>query len=437
MHRVRSFGRTTFSSLSVPNFRLYAIGQGISQTGTWMQTVGQGLLVLKLTGNGTALGLVVALQTLPMLLLGPWGGVIADRFPKRTTLLVTQAISCVLALTMGTLVATDAIRLWMVYGLALVLGFVSTVDQPTRQTFVVEMVGRDNLANAVSLISTEVNLARVIGPSIAGGLVATVGLSACFIVDGLSYIAVIASLLMMRPEQLFTTDRLARGRGQLQEALRYVKTAPPVLSTLVMMAIVGMLTYEFSIVLPIFAEFTFHAGASGYAAMTAMMGLGAVAGGLVSASRRSSGTRAVRIAALFFGLAVLGVAIAPAMWIALAGLLVVGFCSITYTSIGNVTVQMNTASEMRGRVMALWSVAFLGTTPIGGPLMGWIGEDVGARWALTVGGSAAIVAAGIGWLLVNRMKPAAATADAPAVAAGTPAGARPSLAQAGITPQAR
>src|SRR6476469_9093187 len=394
MQSVRSFGQRTFASLSVRNYRLFFIGQGISQCGSWMQSIAQGLLVLELTGSGTALGLVIALQNLPVLFFGPWGGVMADRFPKRSILYVTQALS-------GMLVMTDLVQLWMLYVLGLMLGFITVFDNPARQTFVREMVGAERLTNAVSLSSMEFNLARVIGPSIAGILAATIGLGACFIADGLSYIAVLTVLVMMRADELRPAVRVASGKGQLMNGLRYVRTQPVLLNTLIMMAIVGMFTYEFSVMLPLFAEFTFDSGPGAYASMTAAMGAGAVVGGLFAASRRRSTLGMSVAAGALFGASVMITALMPTLHLAVASLLIVGFFSITFTSLANVTLQLSSASDMQGRVMALWSMAFLGTTPIGGPVMGAIGEHAGARWALAIGGFAAIVAAGVGlraWL---------------------------------------
>src|SRR5918997_4886540 len=241
--RVSSTITRTFSSLAVRNYRLWVIGQGISLSGTWMQTVAQGLLVLQLTGSGTALGLITAVQALPVLLLGPWGGVIADRFPKRTILYTTQAVAGILALTLGGLVATGAIRIWMVYVLALGLGLVKAVDTPTRQTFVLEMVGRETLINAVSLNSTQVNLARVIGPAIAGVLIATVGIAACFIVNGISYFAVLAVLVAMHARDLHPAPLTTRMRGQLGAGFRYVRSSPVLRTILMMMAVIGTFTY--------------------------------------------------------------------------------------------------------------------------------------------------------------------------------------------------
>ncbi len=414
MERVRAFGDRTFSAMKVRNYRLWFIGQGISLSGTWMQTVAQGLLVLHLTGSGTALGLVTALQALPVLLLGPWGGVLVDRLPKRALLYATQAIAGSLAMAIGIAVATGAVRMWMVYVVSLALGLVKVVDNPVRQTFVLEMVGQKELVNAVSLNSTEINLARVIGPTIAGVLIATVGLAACFIIDALTYIAVIAMLAMMRTDELHPTPLAPRAAGQLREGFRYVRSSPPILITLLMMAIIGTFTYEFSVSLPIFAETTFAGGASAYAAMTAAMGAGAVVGGLYTASRPSNAGPLLARAAAFFGVAVLLTAVAPTLLLAIVALLVVGFFSISFTALGNATLQLESAPEMRGRVMALWSVAFLGSTPIGGPIVGWLGEHVGPRWALVVGGVAALAAAGLGLAALRRPTGEPVSRQAPA-----------------------
>jgi MFS family permease len=405
MPSIAAFGSRTFASLSVRNYRLFFMGQGISQCGSWMQSIAQGLLVLELTGSGTALGLVVALQNVPILILGPWGGVFADRYPKRRILYITQSMYGVLGVTMGALVIGDVIRLWMVYAMGLLLGLVTIFDNPARQTFVREMVGPERITNAVSLSSTQFNLARVIGPSIAGVLASTVGLGACFLVDGLSYIPVLIVLAMMRSDELRPSVRVVTAKGQLREGLRYVRTSPILLNTLVMMAIVGMFTYEFSVMLPLFSEFTLDAGEGGYSAMTAAMGAGAVVGGLFAASRRTNTPGLVILTGALFGVSVMLAAIAPSLPVAVAILLIVGFFSITFTSLANAQVQLNSAPEMQGRVMSLWSMAFLGTTPIGGPVMGFIGQHAGARWALALGGFAAIVAAGFAASAMLRGRP--------------------------------
>ncbi len=409
MEIARAFRRRTFSSLSIRNYRLYFIGQGISLSGTWMQTVAQGLLVLHLTGSGTKLGLVTALNTLPVLLLGPWGGVIADRLPKRMILFATQSAAGLLGITVGVLVTGGWMRLWMVYVAALLLGLIKVFDNPTRQTFVREMVGGEHLANAISLNSMEINLARVIGPSIAGILAATVGLGPCFLFDGVSYGAVVIMLAMMRTEDLLPAPRVPRAKGQLVAGLKYVRGNPTLLNVLLMMTIIGTLTYEFSVSLPLLAEFTFHSGAGGYATLTAAMGVGAAIGGIYTAGRGGGSARKLAISSCCFGVSVLLVAAAPSLILAAVAMVVVGFFSINFTSLGNVTLQMESSPEMQGRVMALWVTAFLGTTPIGGPIVGWIGENAGARLALLIGGLAGIAAAGLGLVAARKSEARAAS----------------------------
>lgn len=402
---IAAYRARTFASLQIRNYRLYFIGQGISISGTWMQSIAQGLLVLDLTGSGTQLGIVTAMQSLPVLAFGAVGGVIADRYPKRSLLYATQAVSGLLGLTLGVLVATELVRIWMVEVLALLLGFVSVVDNPTRQSLLLELVGPGQIRNAVSLNSTEVNLARVIGPTFAGILAGTVGLASCFIANGLSYFAVIYVLFRMRQEEMYLGETVARARGQLRAGLAYAWGNTPVRKTLVMMAIIGTFTYEFSVILPIFSEFTFNGGPGSYAAMTAAMGIGAVVGGLSVAGRVRTSQWSIVISAALFGCSVLLTALAPNLYAALATLLVVGYFSISFTTMGNSTLQLSTEPVMRGRVMALWTVAFLGTTPIGGPMIGAIGEHAGARWGLLVGGLAALVAAAYGARGIRQRQP--------------------------------
>lgn len=386
----------TFSSLKIRNYRLYFYGQAISQTGSWAQTIAQGLLVLMLTGSGTALGIVTALQTIPVLVLGAWGGVLVDRYPKRRLLYISQFAGGFISLVIGVLVLTDSIQLWMVFVSAFANGLIKVVDNPARQTFVREMVGNDHLINAVSLNSMTMNLARVIGPAIAGVLVATVGIGECFILDGLSFGAVIYMLWMMREDELQPARIVTRAKGQMREGWDYVRREPVIRNILIMMTIIGTFTYEFSVTLPLLAEFTFNDGASGYATLTSAMGMGAVIGGLyVAGKNRGSSAKLVSIAVMF-GIAVIFVAFSPTFALAVLGMVVVGFFSISFTSLANSTIQLTSRPDMQGRVMSFWSISFLGTTPIGGPLMGAVGEHAGARVALLIGGVAALGAAGIG-----------------------------------------
>jgi MFS family permease len=393
--------KKTFLSLKVRNYRLYFIGQAISLCGTWMQTIGQDWLVLKITGSGTQLGIVSALQFLPVLLFGPWGGVIADRFDKRKIMYATQTVAGILALILGALVVTGTAQIWMVYLLAAGLGFVSMVNNPAQQTFVPEMVGTDLLQNAVALNSTEVNLARALGPALAGVIIATLGLGVCFIINGFSYIAVLIVLFMMNKEELHPSP-VHQQKGQLLEGLRYVMETPTLFITLIMMAIIGTLSYEFSVSLPLLAQFSFRGNAGTYAELITATGVGSVVGGLFTASRRNVTIKMLVVSALGFGIMLGIAAFMPTIILAVIALFFVGIFSINFISLGNTALQLKSKPHMRGRVMALWSMAFLGSTPIGGPIIGWIGDTIGPRWGVAVGGVAAIAAAGIGALFLAR-----------------------------------
>jgi len=431
--------RRTVSSLSVRNFRLYFIGQTVSLSGTWMQSVAQAWLVLKLTGSGTALGLVIALQFLPVLVLGPAGGLLADRFDKRRLLYATQAGAGLVALLLGVLVATDVVRLWMVYVLAAALGVTSAVDSPARQTFVLEMVGADQLVNAVTLNSVMVNLARVLGPAAAGAVIATAGLAPCFLLNAASFVAVLVALSRMRTDELDRTAPQARRKGQLRDGLRYVRSTPALAVPLMMMAVIGTLAYEFAVVLPLMARFTFHGDAGTYSLMTAAMGGGAVVGGLWTASRPRRSPLALARIALIFGAVILAAAAAPSLSFELAALVLVGASSTSFLSLGNSTLQLSTAPEMRGRVMSLWSVAFLGSTPVGGPIIGWIGEHLGPRYGLALGAIAALLAGALAYRSLGRVTRAAA-AQASMTPSESATGAWPSAdeldAEAGARPYA-
>jgi MFS family permease len=399
----RQFSRETLSSLHVRNYRLYYIGQIISTSGTFMQNIAQTWLVLKLTNSGTALGLTTALQYLPILILGPYGGVIADRISKRKILYFTQSISGLLALILGFLVATSLVQVWMVYILAFSLGMVNVFDNPTRQTFYMELVGPDHIRNAVTLYSTLVNLARIIGPAIAAAVIAAFGLAPCFIVNGISFAAVVIMLTMLHADELFITPPVPRAKGQLMEGFKYVASTPVLGSTLLMMAIIGTLTYEFQVSLPLIAQFTFKGDAGSYAFLTASMGVGAACGGILFASRKGINPHKLVSAALLFGLAVLAAAFMPIIYLAGLALVAVGICSINFSSLGNSVLQLHSSPQMRGRVMSFWSVAFLGSTTIGGPIVGWFAQVAGARWGLALGGLAALVAAVLGVFTLRNL----------------------------------
>ncbi|HUH98194.1 MAG TPA: MFS transporter [Anaerolineales bacterium] len=401
---LQEHGQETFSSLYVRNYRLYYVGQIISTSGTFMQSIAQAWLVLQLTNSGTALGITSALQYVPILVLGPYGGLIADRLPKRTILYFTQSIAGILALILGALVMTGLVQVWMVYVLAFCLGLVNVFDNPTRQTFYIELVGSDNLRNAVTLYSTLVNLARIIGPALAAVLIATLGLAPCFIINGISYVAVVIMLFMMRAGELITTPPVPRAKGQIQEGFKYVVSTPIIGSTLVMMALIGTLTYEFQVSLPLIAQFTFHGDASSYALLTASMGFGAALGGIFFASRKGIQPAKVISASLLFGLAVLGAALMPTLMLTGLAMVFVGISSINFSSLGNSMLQLESSPQMRGRVMSFWSLAFLGSTTSGGPIVGWFAEVAGARWGLALGGLAALAAAALGAVTLRNLK---------------------------------
>ncbi|MDQ6746100.1 MAG: MFS transporter [Actinomycetota bacterium] len=408
MTRVMRVGRTTFAALAVANYRRYYAGQAVSLIGTWMQMTAQSWLVLMLTHSSTALGVVIALQTLPVLLLAPYGGVIADRVDKRRLMIVLQSVMGVQALVLGVLSITGAVRVWQIGVLAALLGINNAFENPARQSFMLELVGQEHLRNAVSLNSVLVNGARTIGPAIAGLLIAGVGDGVCFLLNAASFVAVVASLISMQRADLRPTPPAPRARGQLREGLRYVRATPELAVPLLMMGLVGCLTYEFQVSLPVMASRGLHVGAAGFGFMTAAMGVGAVLGGLVIAARGKIGTGPLALAASVFGVTMALAAAASSLAVELAALAVVGGASITFMSTGNSTLQLAAAPTMRGRVMSLWFVAFQGSTPIGGPLIGWVMAAFGARAGLGLGAVTCWIVAMIGWISLRRLRPRSA-----------------------------
>lgn len=399
---IRASAERTFSSLSNRNYRKFFLGQTTSLVGTWMQTTAQSWLVFTLTHSATDIGFVVALQTLPVLLLGPYGGVIADRVNKRRLMIALQSLMGVQAAVLAVLSLLHVVTYADVCILAVVLGLNNCFENPSRQSFVLEMVGADDLRNAVSLNSTMNNVARAVGPAVAGVLIATVGEGWCFALNALSFIAVVGSLMAMDRSLLNPSERTVRAKGQLREGFRYVARTPALAFPLIMMALVGMLAYEFQVTLPVVAERVFHGNSEVYGVMMAAMGIGAVIGGLWSASQGKTGLRAMVRASSIFGVVVSFAALAPALAVELIALALVGFASVSFLSMANSTLQLSTDPQMRGRVMALWAVAFMGSTPIGGPLIGWITSMAGARVGLGVGAASCFAAALIGWLVLRH-----------------------------------
>jgi MFS family permease len=412
MTRLLGAGRATFKAFEVPNYRRYFAGQAISLSGTWMQMAAQAWLVLTLTGSATTLGLIVALQTLPILLLGPYGGVIADRIDKRRAMVFLQGMMGVQALVLGVLTVTGEVRVWQIGALAALLGVNNAFENPARQSFMLEMVGSEHLRNAVSLNSVLVNVARTVGPAIAGILIATVGEGVCFLVNAASFVAVIASLLTLDLAALSPSPPTARGPGQLREGLHHIRHNRDLAIPLLMMALVGTLAYEFQVTLPVMARQGLHVGAAGYGFMTAAMGAGAVAGGLVVAAIGRTGLRTLVLAAGAFGGVIALAALAPTLPVELAALALVGWASISFMATGNSTLQLAAAPSMRGRVMSLWFVAFQGSTPIGGPLVGWVMARSGARAGLGVGAITCLLVALMGLLALRGIAPFARESDA-------------------------
>jgi MFS family permease len=400
----RGFWRSTFSSLKVPNYRLYFAGQSISLAGTWMQMTAQSWLVLVLTHSSTRLGLVVALQTMPVLLLAPYGGVVADRVDKRKLMIVLQLAMGCQALVLGLLTVLGAVTFWEVCLLAVILGLNNAFENSARQAFVREMVGRDELRNAITLNSVTVNAARAVGPAIGGVLIATVGVGVCFLVNAASFVAVVTSLIIMNTGALRPSPPAPRARGQLREGIRYARRTPDIAIPLAMMGLVGMLAYEFQVSIPVLARQTFHGGSEVYGFLTAAMGIGAVVGGLLTAARGRTGLRSMIIAGTGFGIAIIVCAFAPVIGLAYAAMLFVGWASVSFIAIGNSTIQLASEPSMRGRAIALWQVAFQGTTPIGGPLIGWIIDLGGPRTGLAVGGVSCLAAAAGGYWLSQRYR---------------------------------
>jgi MFS family permease len=398
----RLFG--TFPALASPNYRRYLRGQSVSLMGTWMQMTAQAWLVLTLSDSPSTLGVVIALQTLPVLLLGPYGGVIADRVDKLRLMISLQIVMGVLALVLGLLTVTGEVRLWQVGVLAVLLGVNNAFESPARQAFMLEMVGRGNLRNAVSLNSTMVNLARVVGPAIGGVLIATVGVGICFLLNAASFVAVVVSLLHLDRSAITPSTPLVRAKGQLREGLRYVARTPELGIPLLMMALAGVFAFEFQVTLPVMAKEALDQGSEGFGLMTAAMGVGAVGGGLLVAARGKTGLRPLVISAAAFGVVLLLAAAAPNLPLALVALVLVGWGSVSFMATGNTTLQLAAAPDMRGRVMSLWFVAFQGSTPIGGPLIGWTMGWAGARVGLGAGGVACLLVALIGLAAASRLR---------------------------------
>jgi MFS family permease len=394
----RSAFHSTFKSLSVRNYRLFAGGQVVSNTGTWMQRIAQDWLVLALTHSGTALGVVTALQFLPILLFSVWGGSLADRYRKRTILMATQSTMGVLAAVLGVLTVSGLIATWQIYLFALALGVVAAVDTPARQSFVVEMVGPEHLQNAVSLNSANFNLGRVVGPAVAGVMIGlfrseVTGSGWVFLINAVSYVAVVAGLIAIRTSDLQPAPIVSRARGQQLEGFRYLRTRPDLLAVLSVVAVFGTFGLNFPVVLPLFTTRVFHAGASAYGLLSAAMAVGSLAGALLAARRGTARIRVVLAGALGFGVLEAVSASMPDFATFGFTLMLTGMAGLTIATTANSVMQTTVEPALRGRVMGVYFLVFMGGTPIGSPLVGWLAGQVGVRWTLALCGVSTALAA--------------------------------------------
>lgn len=403
-----------FSSLSIYNYRVYFFGQMISLVGTWMQTTAQAWLVLRITGSPFALGAVTTLQFLPITLFTLFGGVFADRLPKRKMLMVTQSVAMAQAFVLGTLVATDAVQLWHIYVLALTLGTVNAFDGPVRQSFVVELVGRDQLVNAVALNSSIFNVARIIGPAVAGILIALLGLPLAFFANAASFIAVLFAYVLMRPGEFAAVPkRNATGSvfAQVAEGFKYSWRTPTVLFVFILLAFLGTFGYNFTVIIPLVAEFVLKVGPGKFGLLTSAMGLGSLISALMLAALGQASPRVLLAAAVAFVVVFALVAASHWFWVTAALLVVLGVAAVAFSTTINTTLQLTVPDELRGRVMSIFFLLFAGSTPIGGWLTGTFAEIIGVRSTLSI--EAGICAIGVAVAYSYRLMHSEAFAQAP------------------------
>ncbi|WP_420707586.1 MULTISPECIES: MFS transporter [unclassified Streptomyces] len=392
-----------FSSLKIRNYRLFFLGQVVSNTGTWMQRIAQDWLVLGLTGSSAAVGITTALQFLPMLLFGLYGGVLVDRLPKRPTLLFTQSAMAVTGLALAALTLSGQVQVWHVYVAAFAVGLATVVDNPARQSFVSEMVGPEQLQNAVSLNSANFQSARLVGPAVAGLMITGVGTGWAFLANGLSFAAPIAGLLLMRARELHVVERAPRGKGQLREGLRYVAGRPELIWPIVLVGFIGTFGFNFPVWLSAYADDVFDAGAGAYSLFNTLMAVGSLVGALLAARRGTARLRVLIAAALAFGTLETVAAVAPSYWLFALLMVPIGMFGLTVNVTANTAVQMATDPAMRGRVMALFMMVFMGGTPLGAPVVGWVTDTYGARIGFAAGGVISAAAAATVGLVLTRI----------------------------------
>ncbi len=383
----------TFISLKVPNFRIFAAGHFIAVIAIWMQRIAQDWLVLQLSGSVTAVGITVALQFLPSLLLGPWGGMIADRFAKRKILILCQSVAAVLAATLATLALTGVIMVWHVYGIALVLGLVTVLDQPARQVFVNELVGPTYLRNAISVNSTTFQLGGLIGPAIAGLLLTAVGAGWAFAANALACCSTVVMLLVLRKDQLFVSAPTPKSKGMLREGLRYALSKPTIYWPWLMAGFVSVFAMSLPVILAAFADHVFQVGAGGYGVLNALVALGALSGAVASTRRRQLRLRSVVFCAGMYGLMLCLAALAPSMVSFGAVMVLSGFWCLMFLTGCNQLVQVSSNLGIRGRVMSLYIMVQIGGQALGGPMLGSIAEHANPHVALLVSGGVPALAA--------------------------------------------
>ena len=394
MEHIVAYSNRTFSSLANRNFRVFLTGYAISLIGIWVQGVAQAWLVLQMTNSGTALGVIVGCQFLPTLLLGPWAGVVVDRLPKRYLLLGTQTLAFVIAVVFWAVVVTDHVTLAWLYSLTLVNGIVTAFDMPARQTFLFELVGESHLPNAVTLMALLANSARIVAPAIAGVLlvIPSIGIAGCIFINAVSFLVMFVCLVLLHSRELFIFQKIAKAKGQIREGLHYAATNHTVRAVMAAMALIGIFTCEFMVTLPLLAKYAFNGTASAYATFMAAMGIGSVLGGLIQAGRSEARLSTLAGLSTLLGLSVMASAVMPSFALTVICLALSGMCLIMVTTAANAMMQLHTRPDMRGRMNALWAMIFMGSTPLGGPLMGWIAQHSSARLSLALSGFAALLA---------------------------------------------
>jgi MFS family permease len=411
--RLRLFTSDTFRSLQTRNFRLFFVGQAISQIGNWSTLIIQTLLVLRLTDSGLALGLLAAAQFGPVLLFGPWAGLIADRSDKRRLLLVVQSLAMAQSFVLAFLGFQENPSLVAIYLVAIAGGFTTAFDNPARRAFVVEMVPQENIANAVSLNSALMTGSRIFGPALGGLLAATVGFGWAFALDGISYVAVLASLVMMNTAALRPSTPTPRGKGQVRAGFRYVRSVPELWVSLVMMAVIGTLAFNFQTTLPLLAVRDLQGGESLFPLLMSVVSVGSLLGALGTARRKHINLHTVSYSAIAFGVTLAMLTFVPNVPAAAAVGFLMGLASISFMTASTAIVQLRADPAMRGRVLALQTMVFLGSTPVGGPIIGFVAENLGARYSIALGAVGTLAAGIVGWFKAERVDAADGSAGRP------------------------